>query len=880
VRSSLALLGLLPVLLPVLAVAQSQSRSATDAGAGVLTKAPAVLKEVEAVFPPEFADAGIGGTVVMEIDVGEDGRVLDARVLGSAGQAFDDAALAAVRSFEFSPAEVDGRPAAVRLQYSYTFLFRPQVVEAPVASDGGAPAGLVNFRGRVVRRGTREPVAGAQVVVGGSADEAALEAVTDEAGAFELTGVPAGVARVTVASSEFATFSVEESFVEGRRTEVTYFLRQKASGAYETLVRAPKERREVAQVTITQEEIRLIPGTAGDAFRVVQNLPGVARAPFGLGFLVVRGGKSWDTRTYVDETPVPQLFHFGGLFSTYNANLLQDLSFQAGSFNADYGRAIAGLVTAEARTPSTKGFHGYVDINLVDSSALIEGPIAKGWSFALSARRSYIDAVLPAVLNLIPGANDAIRFTLAPRYWDYQARLEYRQGRTRFFVSFFGSSDALVAALPNPTIDPEGRGEFGTSVAYNKLLFGFDYRFSDVVDLRTRTSFGLDEYGFTLGSDLYAKSRQYPIVTRDTVTVRLPSLKAELALGVDVQLFPYVVDVQGTDFPRLNQVPDPFTSRRLIAEHSTRFTAEPAAFADLVLKPLDALKIVAGVRGDYNSTIHQAWVDPRLAVFFQAHPQVLLKGAVGLYHQPPDYRSGQLLEKFGNPELKAEGARQYMLGTEVRFTDAISLDVQLYYKDLFDQVRSTLGDTSGVVDSGVSTPPYLNTGHGRSYGAEVLLRHALTRNFFGWVSYSLSRTERDLSGGQSYGLSQFDQPHNLVVMASYKLPYDFIVGAKVRYTSGPLNRPVVGTVYDANANYYFPVQDSTYSRRLPDFFQLDVRVDKRFVFQDWMLAIYLDVQNATYRKNVEGVVNSYDYSQEAFLTGLPILPVLGLRGEW
>ena len=92
--------------------------------------------------------------------------------------------------------------------------------------------------------------------------------------------------------------------------------------------------------------------------------------------------------------------------------------------------------------------------------------------------------------------------------------------------------------------------------------------------------------------------------------------------------------------------------------------------------------------------------------------------------------------------------------------------------------------------------------------------------------------------------------------------------------------PRVGAIYDVNGNYYFPIQGEQFSQRLPDFFQLDVRIDKRFVFQDWMLALYVDVQNATNRQNVEAVLNAYDYSAQTSVTGLPILPVLGVRGEF
>ncbi len=177
------LLALL-ALLSSTALAQTE---ASDAGAGVLTKPPALLHQVEATFPPEMADAGVGGTVVMEVDLGPDGKVMDARVVQSAGAAFDAAALAAVKQFEFSPAEVDGQPAAVRLQYSYQFFFKPQAVQVEADAgidDAGTPVLPVNLSGQLVERGTRIPLAGATVVVGEG--EQHQEATSDDNGHFDL----------------------------------------------------------------------------------------------------------------------------------------------------------------------------------------------------------------------------------------------------------------------------------------------------------------------------------------------------------------------------------------------------------------------------------------------------------------------------------------------------------------------------------------------------------------------------------------------------------------------------------------------------------------------------------------------------------------------
>jgi TonB family protein len=119
---------LLPLLLSSFLLAQA------DAGSGVLTKAPTLVRQVDPVFPAARIDAGVGGDVTLELELGTDGTVTDARVAESAGADFDDAALTAVRQFLFTPAEIDGAPAAVRIAFTLHFLYRPPEPE-PLALD-------------------------------------------------------------------------------------------------------------------------------------------------------------------------------------------------------------------------------------------------------------------------------------------------------------------------------------------------------------------------------------------------------------------------------------------------------------------------------------------------------------------------------------------------------------------------------------------------------------------------------------------------------------------------------------------------------------------------------------------------------------------------
>ncbi|MBL8923962.1 MAG: TonB-dependent receptor [Myxococcaceae bacterium] len=850
---------------------------ATAPLAQTLTKAPTLVKSVEPEFPAEAMDAGAGASVVMDIEIGVDGTVTAAKVVQSAGPAFDAAALAAARQFVFTPAEVDGQPAPVRIQFTSNFTVKTQVVEAPLVQDAGVP--VVNFKGRLKASGTREPIAAASVTVAG------VEAVSDDQGRFELTDVPFGSVSVTVSAAGFEPFTETEEVKPGERTEVTYSL--KRTGVFETVVRGQKDRREVTQVRLTQSEFRMVAGSNNDAFKVVQNLPGVARSPFGGGLLVVRGSKAWDSRVYVDEIQIPQLFHFAGVVSTFNSANLEAIAFQPGNFGVDYGRSIGGLITADAKTPSKSGVHGFVDVNVFDVSAMVEAPVTDTWSVSGSARYGLAQWVLPAAIRAFapPGS---VGFGLAPEYWDYQVRAERKvaNSKNRLFLAAFGSSDRWAFLTPNRLLDPDIEGNTvsaGSSTLYNRLVFGLDQRLGERLTFISRNSVGLDvNTQSSTVQEIFFRNTQVPVQLRERFKLDVPEAKLVFNAGLDALVTPTSFDAQRPPVFSPNQLPDPYVTRRLIAATERSVYVEPGLFLDATWTPLESLQVRGGLRMDGElAVMKKVWLNPRLAVRYTPLDVLTVKAGAAMYQQPPDYRTGQLSPVFGDPSLRPEGAWHFMGGAELRLFKLLEVDLQGYYKALFNQARLSLasGEGSDISIPGAKTR-YTSDGYGRAYGGEVLVRVRPTKYFLGWVSYSLSRFERDAYGGAQYAPGPLDQPHNLIVVGSVQLPWNVNVGARFRYASGPLVTPIASSLFDAQANLYVPIPALPWSRRLPDFLQLDVRVDKRFVFENWSLVAYLDVQNATNRQNPEALFYNFNYSESAFVYSIPILPTVGVRGEW
>ncbi|MBI3178611.1 MAG: TonB family protein, partial [Deltaproteobacteria bacterium] len=289
--------------------------------APVLTRAPELTQFYDAEYPAALLAQGIGGEVLLDVDIDAAGLVFRVAIKSASHPELAAAALVAATHFRFAPAEIDGVPAPIRIEYRY--VFTPDLGE-PDALSGRAESftqeAPANLTGLVREAGTRVPLAGAAILV-----EGAVLAASGEDGRFSLR-VPAGPLRVVVRSAHHEPYETEVTVRADEGVELRVYLVRTSLSPFETVVRTRAEQSEVSKVELNRREVSRVPGTFGDPVRVIENLPGMARTPGGLGgALLVHGARPSATAVTLDGVLIPLLYHFGGLTSVVNAEFLENI---------------------------------------------------------------------------------------------------------------------------------------------------------------------------------------------------------------------------------------------------------------------------------------------------------------------------------------------------------------------------------------------------------------------------------------------------------------------------------------------------------------------------------------------------------------------------
>jgi TonB family protein len=870
-----------------------------DLDASVLSKAPRLLSKVAPEYPRAALAKGAEAEIKLLIDVDDKGQVSAATVLeakGGAGLGFEDASILAAYQLAFEPAEIEGKPVAVQIAYTFRFVPpRPKEMDnartatttttttttgtttataTTTTMGAGGRAEVRSFGGILRERGTRQPMRGVLVTV--YRDEVTppvgFECTSDDGGRFAFFDLAEGTWKVAIELPGYYPFATTEDMKPGERVEATYFIERQSYNPFDVMVEAPRPRKEVSRVVIDSEVIEKTPGAMGDALTALQNYAGVARVPTFEGELIVRGSAPKDSKVFVDGAEIPIAYHFGGLRSVVPTGMIANLDFYPGNFSSYYSRAIGGVIDVTLKKPKGERWNGYVDVNLLDSGFFVEAPVTSKLTLSASARRSYVDAILNAVIP-----DDApLRITQAPVYYDYQFMANYRPAPAhdlRLFV--FGSDDKLAMVFKNA-------GSLGAGLDGNRqsIAMGFDrvmasYRYvpGEHFENALRLSVGrdgVDEVVAQFVEHLHMDSVQI----RDTARLRLSEVFTVVG-GVDGILQHWTATVR---MPMPSREGEDRSDVDLTQTHEAvvdEYHWLPGGFAGLEIQPTSKLLLLPSLRFDYYSKVKDTTVAPRLSARYAVNDLLTLKGAVGVYHQEPAVEESNA--DFGNPLLKTERAIHYAAGVEVKPSSGISMDVTGFYKALDHLVSET---SATRMENGREIPLRLdNNGEGRVVGMEVVLRREPIHRLSGWVAYTLSRSERRDSGATDYRLFQYDQTHILTAVGMWRFGHNWQLGTRFRLVSGNPSTPVTGAVLDMDAGIYKPTYGAKYASRNPMFAQWDLRIDKKWVFNRFLLDAYLDVQNVTNRANVDAPDYNFDYRKTKTTNAMPIYPILGLRAE-
>lgn len=830
--------------------------------------APQIVTNVTPPYPASKAGSGEKVSVQLLLTVDASGKVTEVSVTKSGGEAFDEAAKEAAKGLVFTPATKDGAPIPAKIPFTFSF------AEADKPKDPApAPAPIKQgaLRGRVANKAD-EALAGASVrlLLG---DKEVATAVTGVDGAFAFAKLEPGTYSVEVSLDGFSAFKVDETIAAGEETQVVYRpspvpVKANPDGPIEIEVKGEKPPREVTRHVIDAAELKKVPGTNGDPVRVVENMPGVARPPGAQGLLIVRGSSPYDTGIFVDGTQIPIAYHFGGLVSVIPGDVLDRIEFYPGNYGVQFGRGMGGIVDLGLRSPRKDGFHALGQVDLLDGRALIEGPLGKDTRFLVAARRSWVDAWLKPVLE-----STGTGVSTAPFYYDGQVVLEHDfSDRTTGRVAFFGAKDRLEFTLNAPDPADPVAGNLGVSLWFWYLQGRVQTKLPGGHRWTTTVSYGADAQDVQFASN-YLKITTYPLTLRTDFRAKLSEI-ASAVVGVDTQWINADIQLRVPPIPREGEAPSPFFARPPSTFDFNAKVFRPGAYAMLDLRPSETFTLLPGVRVDYTKDTKEWNVSPRIAGRWDVtrHPRTTLKGGVGMFYQPP--QPNESVPPYGVAGLGNNRSTHYSLGIERELAPHLDVSIEGFYKDLRNLVVQR--DAASSTASGAT---WANTGSGRVYGAEFLLRYRNDGKFFGWIAYTLSKSQRRDAPGESLRDFQYDQTHILSVLGSYQLGNGWQIGGRFRYVTGNPYTPYTGGVADYDAGAYSAIPGPLYSARDGAFHQLDLRVDKTWKFSSWKFSTYLDVQNTYNHRNPEGQQYNYNYSKSQAVAGLPILPIIGVRGE-
>lgn len=763
------------------------------------------------------------------------------------------------------------------------------------------------IKGRIYNSKTNEPLEFANILIQGTS----IGSTSDLDGNYIFTGIDPGFYQLVVSLIGFETTLSPEIQVQGNQTtflnipvnEATQFLTEVV---VKRNISAKRIESPLSVIAIGVQEIEKSAGVNRDISKLIQTLPGVAVTDPNRNDLIVRGGGPSENVFYLDGIEIPVINHFttqgssGGSVGIINPDFVQDISFYTGAFPANRPNALSSVMEIRQREGNKERLQGKLSIGASDAALTLDGPIGEKSTFILSARQSYLQFLFAAIgLPFLPTYND----------FQLKYKIDFSRKHQLTFIGIGAIDDVtLNLDIKNPTESQQYILSYLPIYKQWNYTVGLVYRYFADNHFDTwvlsRNMLRNGNFKYLNNDETQPKIFDYlsdEAENKFRFEQNFPGGNMRFSWGTGAKFSRYFNQTDRTLL--LNQQPVQ------LQYASEIFLWSYQAFAQVSDDYLDdRLKLSAGISfvgNNYNNNMANPLnqFSPRLSGTYELTDNFNLNANIGRYALQPAYTTlgyrnsnNELVNQ--NENLRYTISHQAIAGIEYLPAENIRMTMEGFYKQYqnypFSVEEGISTASKGTGFGQIGDEEITSTGRGRAYGTELLVKISQWRNLNLSATYTLfwsEFTDKD----DIFRASSWDTRHLLNLLGSYKLPNNWNISGRWRFSGGspysPINRELseLIDVYDIS---YLPITD--YERfnslRLKPNHQLDIRIDKEFYFRRWLLNLYADVQNVYNFKSETAPIytnldtdgnpafkdeNRYEL-REVTIVGGTVLPTVGI----
>ncbi|MCX7609991.1 MAG: TonB-dependent receptor [Ignavibacterium sp.] len=743
---------------------------------------------------------------------------------------------------------------------------------------------------------TGEPLVGANVIIEGTS----FGAATNIKGEYVILNIPPGRYTVKVSYIGYETLVVQNvSIIVDQTTLLSLELKPQTLQVDEVVVTAktPLIQKDLTSSisVISRDEIEALPVTSFTELLSLQ--AGVVASGSNLH---IRGGRANEVAYMIDGMLVVDPL-LGGLATQVNNDAIQEMSLLSGTFNAEYGNALSGVVNIVTRDGSDKlsgklemrtsefGIERYARLREARVNGSLSGPLlTNDLKFFISAEQDKRGSYLPFGYNneqtfftkLTTTAIPSLKISLSNRgskgkRQNYNHAYKYiPEQYLRRRTDSWQSSLAVTHSIQNNLF-------YDVKISYfNQGYYsGIDKDTSQYLPTSKREYLPIGN-----GFEFFSKADPLELIDSRTITLDFKTDAVwqidninEIKFGISYKKhrlkYFYVYDPK-RNFPYKND-----------------YTTEPFEFAGYIQDKIELpyLVINIGLRYDLmnaNVTFRQdplkpgslvkakprSQLSPRIGIAHPISERTKLHFSYGHFFQNPDYQF--LFENnqydlnvreplFGQPSLDAQRTISYEVGIAHQFSERAAINVTAYYRDITGLIGTRYyfpfvdGRYTGYT-------LYVNEDYANVKGFEVNLDIRPDRYFSGGLSYTYSVAKGSASSEtEQYPGTQestllyyldFDRTHMLNVTGTYTIPENegpqiFGIYLFDKMDFSLIFRLSSGAPYTPGGRDVGFVEKN--SLRQPSTYTLDFMFGKEFdVYKNFRVRLFAEILNLTDHRNV------------------------------